>query len=42
MINTIKSTNLLNQFNALLAKESFDLEPLKKGALPGRESSLLR
>jgi hypothetical protein len=42
MINTIKSRNLLMQFDALLTKDSFDLDPLKKGSLPGRESSPLR
>ncbi len=37
MINTIKSMNLLKQFGGLLAKDSFDLEPLKKkGLLLGR------
>lgn len=42
MINTIKSTNLLKQFNALLTKDSFDLDSLKKGSLPDRVSSHLK
>lgn len=42
MINTIKSANLLKQFNSLLTKGTFDLNHLKKGPLPGREPSRLR
>ncbi len=36
MINTGKSNNLLERFNTLFSKDSFKLEPLKKGLLPDR------
>ena len=42
MINSLKSKALLERFNILFEKASFDLSSLKKGRLPGHAHSLWR